>query len=565
MVAAGQTAYLRYDALTELLQDHALRRPDCFRLQSIGRSHEGRDIWLATLSRFASGAAEDKPALWLDANIHSAELVSGAAALYLMQFLLDEDGRNPDVSRCLDNHTFYICPRVNPDGVEWALADTPRLIRSSTRPWPNETLPPAGLLAEDMDGDGRILTMRIPDANGPWKVCAEEPRLLVRREPAETGGQYYRLLPEGRLLENDGLTLPPPVRLENLDLNRNFPGEWKGEHEQAGAGAYAGSEPEVRAIVDFIARHPNICSGIALHSYGGVLLRPFSHKSDDAMPAEDRWVFDTIGQKGSALTGYPALSAWHGFRYHPQKVITGAMDDWLYEEQGRLAWTVELWNPLKQAGIDNDRFMDWYREHPLEDDIKLLAWSDKVLKGKGYTDWYPFEHPQLGSIELGGWDALYSLWNPPAEKLQTEVSALAPWLLWHNLIAPRLTLPQLQLEPLANNTWRVRALVQNSGWLPTDVTRLARDKKMLAGVSVEIETGPDVELLSGCRRTDVGQLEGYAHKSSSPNIWAGNPADPTDERALAEWVIRANPGTTVVVHARHDRAGRVSARRALGD
>ena len=97
----------------------------------------------------------------------------------------------------------YICPRLNPDGAEWALADKPRIIRSSTRPYPYDEEPIGGLMEEDIDGDGRILMMRVPDPSGAWKVCPEEPRLLVRRERAGARGQYYRLLPEGRTEDYD--------------------------------------------------------------------------------------------------------------------------------------------------------------------------------------------------------------------------------------------------------------------------------------------------------------------------------------------------------------------------
>ena len=90
-----------------------------------------------------------------------------------------------------------MCPRLNPDGAEWALADVPRIIRSSTRPYPYDEEPVGGLRREDIDGDGRVLTMRVPDPNGPWKVSERDPRLMVRRDPTETGGRYYRLLPEG--------------------------------------------------------------------------------------------------------------------------------------------------------------------------------------------------------------------------------------------------------------------------------------------------------------------------------------------------------------------------------
>ena len=91
----------------------------------------------------------------------------------------------------------------------------------------------------------------------------------MRREPDEAGGQYYRVLPEGQLRDYDGvkITIQPPK--EGLDLNRNFPARWRQEHEQHGAGPYPTSEPEVRAMVDFIAKHPNITGGVTFHTYSG--------------------------------------------------------------------------------------------------------------------------------------------------------------------------------------------------------------------------------------------------------------------------------------------------------
>jgi murein tripeptide amidase MpaA len=549
--------YYRYEELTRVLHDYATRYPGLARLASIGRSFEGRNIWLVAITNFATGPDTHKPALWVDANIHSAELVASVAALRLIEHLLSGYVSDPEVTRCLDSRVFYICPRANPDGAEWALADIPRLIRSSTRPYPFEEEPIGGLITEDIDGDGRILTMRIADPNGPWKICPEEPRLLVRRDPVETGGAYYRLLPEGRLENYDGHTLGLRPRKENLDLNRNFPGRWRGEHEQKGAGRYPTSEPEAHAVVDFVARHPNICAGIALHSYSGVLLRPYSYQADEQMPAEDLWAFQKIGEQGRALTGYPAVSAYHDFRYHPQQVITGAMDDWLYEELGLIAWTVELWSPQHRAGIGDYKFIDWYREHPLEDDLKMLAWSDTALRGMGYIDWYPWQHPQLGAIELGGWDPLYSFWNPPAHLLQQEVERLPRWLVWHNLISPRLEILQSGAEAVSADTFRVWCVAQNSGWLPTDITRQARNRNLLRGVVCEIELPQGASLLGDPPRRVLGQLEGRALKPSTPSGWAGQAADVTDDRLRVEWLVRANAGMTLRLLAKHERAGTV--------
>ncbi|MGK4455681.1 M14 family zinc carboxypeptidase, partial [Klebsiella pneumoniae] len=85
-----------------------------------------------------------------------------------------------------------------------------------------------------------------------------DPRLMVAREPGEFGGEYYRLIPEGFIKQHDGLTFKVNPDREGLDLNRNFPADWRQEFQQLGAGPYPTSEPEVRAMVDFITQHPNI-------------------------------------------------------------------------------------------------------------------------------------------------------------------------------------------------------------------------------------------------------------------------------------------------------------------
>lgn len=547
--------YYRYDALTRLLHAYAEEYPHLVRIQSIGKSYEGRDIWLLTITNFATGTDNEKPALWVDGNIHASEVSPSTACLYLIHRLVHEYGTHPAITRCLDTRVFYICPRVNPDGAEWALADKPKIIRSSTRPYPYEEDPIGGLVTEDIDGDGRMLMMRIPDPNGPWKKHPQEPRLMVRREPDEVGGDYYRLLPEGRFDEPFDpaiLTLQP--KKEGLDLNRNFPAHWRQEHEQPGAGPYPTSEPEVRAIADFIVKHPNITGGITFHTWGGVLLRPYSHQSDEAFPAEDLWTYQKIGAKGTEITGYPNISVFHDFKYHPKEYISGVFDDWLYDHLGIFAWTVEIWSPQRQAGISDYKFIDWYREHPVEDDLKLLRWSDEVLGGKGYVDWYTFDHPQLGKVELGGWDVMYAWRNPPPPFLEKEVALFPDWLVWHLLISPKLELYEAKATPLGEGLYQVRLVVQNSGWLPTYITKKALEKKVVRGVVAEIELPEGATLRTGKPREELGQLEGRAYKPSTPTTWH---ADPTDDRAKVEWVVHAPTGGTVKITARHERAGMV--------
>ena len=554
MSKGSAESYLNYQQLSDMLSQLAADHPHIMQLQSIGKSFENRDIWLISLTRFASGPADEKPALWIDANIHSSELVSSMAALNFIQWILNNKD-DTEIQRCLDTRTLYIVPRVNPDGAEWALAPVPRLVRSGTRPYPYNEMLVDGLDVRDMDGDGRILSMRIVDPHGPWKISEADPRLLVRRDPVETGGTYYRLLPEGHIRNYDGFHLPAASKKENLDFNRNFPVQWRNEQQQKGAGDYPVSEPEIRAVMDFVSRHPNICAGLSLHSFSGVLLRPYSFKDDNEMPAEDLWLYQAIGKQGEKLTGYPAVSAYHDFRYHPQEVITGAMDDWLYDNSGQLAWTVELWSPHREAGIEMNDFIDWYREHPLEDDLKLLKWNDDQLDGEGFVNWYPYQHPQLGEVELGGWNVLYTFWNPPTNKLQQEIDRLPGWLLWHTLITPRLEWLHCEAHTLDNDTYQIDVGVVNSGWLPSQVTRHALKNKLVRGVIFEIEADSDIELLQGKHRVETHQLSGRHETSSSPNMWLGQNGDSSDDRIRMQWLVKTSRATKLKITVKHERAG----------
>lgn len=547
--------YYKYDEITRILKQFAKERPDIFQLDSLGKSHEGRDIWICTITRFKTGPAEEKPALWVDGNIHATEVSASSACLYLINRLLTQDPKKAEIKKLLDSRAFYVVPRLNPDGAEWALEDPPRQVRSGTRAYPYDEEPIEGLIREDIDGDGRLLQMRIPDPNGAFKAHPDHPKLLVPREPAESGGTYYRMLPEGRLENYDGVTIKIARTKQGLDFNRNYPSGWRPEGEQYGAGPYPTSEPEIRAQVDFICSHPNICSAVCFHTFSGVLLRPPSRVPDDDLPSEDVWTFKKIGAKGTELTGYPAISVYHDFRYHPKEVITGVFDDWMYEHRGVFAWTTELWSPQRQAGITDYKYIDWFREHPVEDDVKMFEWAETKLQGKGYVDWYPFKHPQLGQVELGGWDSAYAFRNPPTFMLEAEIAPHSDWLLWHLQISPKLEIVDTTVTPLGGGNYRVRLVVANTGWLPTYITKKALDVKAVRPVVVEIEVPRGARLDTGKEREELTQLEGRCYSGSG----LGWGSEGTSERVKVEWTVHAPKGGNVKLAARHERAGVVRA------
>ena len=547
--------YYRYEELASLMQAFATEYPELVSIESIGKSYEGRDIWVATVTNHRTGSAHDKPAYWVDGNIHASEVSASSACIYLLNRLATQYGSDDDVTRVLDTRAFYICPRVNPDGAEWALADKPKIIRSGTRSWPYDEDPLEGLVQEDIDGDGRMLTMRIEDPNGPWKTHPDEPRLMVRRDPAEVSGTYYRVMFEGPVKNYDGIAFELIPRKQGLDFNRNFPANWKVEGDQPGAGPYPTSEAEVRAVVDFISTHQNVTGGTFFHTWSGVLLRPYSGQPDEAFAAEDLWIYQQVGEKGTDITGYPNVSVFHDFKYHPKKVFSGDAMEWMFDQNGLFNWTVEIWSPQRQAGLTPKHAVDWYRKHAVEDDIALLKWSDEKLDGKGYIDWYVFDHPQLGHVELGGWDMLYCWRNPPPHLLEAEIAPFSDWLIWQLLISPKLESHELRVTPSGNGTYHVKLTVQNSGWLPTYITKKAVEKKLVRGVVFEIDLTADSEILVGKERMVEGQLEGRSSHATAVTPWALFRQPLHADRMSAEWIVKAPTGSTATVTARHDRAG----------
>lgn len=546
--------YFDNDTLEKVLKSWADQYPALVKLSQIGRSFKDKPIWLVTLTNQATGADAEKPAIWLDANIHATEIAGTTVILKVIDHFLSNYQNDPHLAQILDHCTLYLVPRINPDGAELAMSASPKYIRSGVRPYPF-TDKDEGLHPMDIDGDGRILQMRIPDPNGDWKISTLDPRLMEKRSPTESGGVYYRLLTEGTIENFDGFTIKAAHPYEGLDFNRNFPFEWRTESEQSGAGPYPGSEPEIKALLDFIVNHPNINLAITFHTYSRVILRPYSTKPDDEIETEDLWVMKKIGAIGTQYTGYRCVSTYHDFRYHPKEITTGAFDDWIYDHLGIFSYTIELWDLPTEAGIQERKFMEWMREHPHEEDVQILRWVEEHAPPGSYVDWYPFEHPQLGKIELGGWNSMYTWRNPPEAYIGAEADKQIPYVVALADLLPHLSIHLFEAKKTAADFYQVRLVIENSGFLPTYTSQQGKKRKAVRPVRVELKLPPDAQLITGKLKTEAGHLEGRSNKLSASAHFGFSP---TDNRAVIEWGIQAAPGAEISVQITSERAGTIN-------
>lgn len=542
--------YYTYEELTQALKGLAEKHPKLSKLISIGVSPEGRHQWLMQITDESTGPAESKPAYYIDGNHHAGEVTGSMVALHTIDHLLSES-ENPEVASLLKRYTFYILPRVSPDGSEVYLT-TPDMLRSAPRMYPEPELQP-GLIPQDLNGDGQILLMRVKNAHGEWKVSPQDARLMIKRRPDEEEGTFYRVFQEGILHEWQGGEPELAPAKWGLDLNRNYPCQWGVESKQAGAGVYPLSEPETRAVADFVLAHPNIGSASTLHTTGGVILRPPGIKPEKQAPKLDVAIFKAIGEMATEETGYPCINIYDEFFSDPNSFSSGAFDDWLYGHLGIPAYTIELWDLANRSGIKDI----WPRKDKTdkvleEDNAKIMAWNDSALEGKGFVNWTPFQHPQLGEVEIGGFLTKTVVQNCPPAFLQQECEKTTRFMLRHAKTLPRVVADEVKAEKVDQQTWRVSVKLSNAGYLPTHLTQEALNMKTIKEITAEIQA----TVVDGVpAKRKVGHLAGRAGRSGkfeSGNFRGGK--DPVFSKQV-QWLIHAQAGETVTVKITSHKAG----------
>ena len=539
--------FLRYDEMTDWLHETAAAHPQLMTIESYGRSYEGRHLWLATITDSSTGSHLTKPAHWVDANIHAVEVTGGVAALHLIHHLLAGFGDDAMVTEALRTRTFYVAPRVNPDGVEWALSDSPQFRRSSVRPWPwSDAHQAPGLHPCDLTGDGRVLSMRIADPHGGWAPAGDQPRLMVRvpAEGAPAGTPRYRMLREGEIVDHDGFTTPTAAPPQSLDMNRNFPAGWG--TGVTGSGDHPLSEPEIDSLVRAIVARPNICGYNAYHTAGGVLLRPSGTVADSALPPVDVWVWKHLGERGTALTGYTAHSVFEDFTFDTSDTMSGAGDDWAYDHLGVYGWTTEFWDVIQRATGSKSGNHIWYTGPTEAEERAVYDWA-AATHPEMYADWAPFDHPQLGAVEIGGWDEVFLWDNAPTDMLLAEVRPHAQFAVYQALCSPRVEILHCAATWLGGDSYRVEAGIANTGWLPTYITEKARKESLVLPLVAEL-TGATV--VSAPARQELGQLGGRLDLQ-----FHFGKNDGSADRVLASWVVQAPKGSVVKIAVSHQRAG----------
>lgn len=492
--------FLKFNEVTDFVSELAEARPDLVTLTSIGTSREGRAIHLLTITDAETGKPEDKPAYLIHGNIHASELSGTHAALHTARQLVADHGKSDILKRVV----FYIVPRINPDGAEFAVT-TSGSIRSRTDRSEREA---NTLYQEDVNGDGLILTMRQEHLNGSLVADPKDPRLLIRRKKDSTG-PFYRTLPEGIIHDWDGTD---NIRVEgrSFDWNRNWSYDWRPEPEQGGAGDFPFSEPEMRDMAEFIHSHSNIFGVLGYHTGPAATLRPPSTGSDSDLDAGDVQVMDELAQIGAEHTGLPVYPV---VKYHSadQRDINlrGHFHNFGYHHLGLFVFEFELGILKNSAGIKTEEIFAAKKPEEEEEEMRRLMkwWDEQEERDEIYKQWTPFEHPQLGEVEIGG-----LLNRHIAGRTLPDLEGISKgtykFTVEHASRHPRVIVEDVHADAVGGDVYRIRARVANRGQFPTNVSNKGRNLRKLRPVRVEFHPASGVNLLSNQGHYNIGHMSG---------------------------------------------------------
>jgi hypothetical protein len=267
--ASSTDGFHDFASLTRAIKSAAAANPEVATLMSIGKSLKGRDLWLLQIS--GKGDPLAKQALLIVANLEGDHVIGSEVALGIAESLIKGYGQDEAVTKALDSRTFYILPRLNPDGAEAFFADVKHEGSGNLNPrdddydWLVDEDGP-----EDLNSDGKITLMRVKDKEGDWCVDEKDPRLMKRKKADTPLDKLYKLYTEG--VDDDGDELFNEDGPGGFNINRNFPHNFG--YKLRGFKVYAASEPETQALIDFMTRydsklktqpHKNIC-GVLIFS-----------------------------------------------------------------------------------------------------------------------------------------------------------------------------------------------------------------------------------------------------------------------------------------------------------
>jgi hypothetical protein len=533
--------------MTATLKSLQSRYSSVLRLESIGKTSGGRDIWVAALRK---GDPAQQRALLIVAGVEPVQVSGSELALRAIEHLAASYGKVDSVTKLLEAATIYVIPRVDPDASESFFAPLKAERSINATPYDGDR---DGTVdeddVEDLNGDRMITLMRVRDPLGDWMLHPEDARIMKKANAAVDEKGMFRLYAEGIDNDKDERWNEDPVGGVNVNRNFTFNYEFFGER----SGVYQVSEPETGALADFVLSHPSI-SVVFTFSPNDNLMTPWKAEARatgenrvvTSMPKEDEEYYQHIAKRFQHVTGLKDAPK-------PEKGA-GAFSEWAYYHAGRWSfstypwWATEVRSGKDTASADASRrggsgssATRPAREEAPDDasirQLRTLRWYQAAGIEDVFVPWKACRHPDFAGqeVEVGGLKP-FALDNPPAESLSTASGGFNAFFTDLASKLPSVAIEKIKVEALRSGVYRLSADVANHGYFPTSST-LGDRVRWSRNVAVTVGLDKGQSIAGGKARQVVGPIAGRG--ATIP----------------LSWVIVAPAGSTVRLTAESPASG----------
>ncbi len=454
-VQISWSRYNTYEGIIDICNKIAKAYPQLAKVSSIGKTYEGKDITMISITNFSNRKPEEKPGFYIDGNIHSNEIQGSEIALYTAWYLTEMYQDNSFIKELLDEKVFYIIPSINPDARNHYMLEPNNMHSPRTGLIPvdddrdgqiNEDGP------DDLDGDGNLAYMRRKTPYGQYTIDPNNPQRMIRVESGKFG-EYEILGYEG--IDNDGDGFVNEDGEGSYDPNRDWSFNWQPDYRQRGALPFPFYAPENKALRDFIVTHPNIAGAQSYHNYGGMILRgPAQEQYLERYDRDDERILNTVGKTGEKiLPGYHYYVLWKDL--YP---VYGGEIDWFYGARGIYVFSNELFTEQMYFGSEDDSQEN--RDQEMYDFDRYLLFNDATIP------WKEYDHPQFGKIEIGGFTKNYGR-PDPGFLLQSEAHRNMAFTLFHAYQTPSIKIEPIKIKEIGNGLQQVDVTIVNERLSPT--------------------------------------------------------------------------------------------------
>ncbi len=508
--------YFTYDEMVCWLDRWNKENPGITQIISIGKSLEGRDLWVIAITNKATGHRTQKAGMYLTGGRHSGEVTAPAAAMDFAHKLISGYGVDAEITWMIDNFVYYVQPMENPDGTNLYL-ETIHRNRSTNRPYDSNNNNIADEdIEQDLNLDGYVSNMRqyVGMGNGSQIIDPNDPsgRLMVN---VGRGRGDYNVYQEGIDVDGDGSINSDTIG--GMDLHRQDSHAWRPMTEdtghgytQAGGSQHPYSEPEKAAMFQFLMANANISVVQSMDTAVPMVLRgPSSSGTSESVTTFDQQYHYYLDEVGIEATGYPWAGDTHEIYMsrgltgidpfeaemiilRQQDILGHGLDFGLFQ-YGAVWHGDELWGNMRHEYLE-----DWVGKGSIEQmGLNALYAKDNIPGFQNiFQEWQEFEHPELGLVEIGGWN--YKFWNqnPPPALLPQVVGRQNNFNLELAKSLPKLEITGVRVTGNDDGTKTITATIENKGLLP-DALKQAHMIKIVRRTQATLKLGAGLKLVPG--------------------------------------------------------------------